>query len=96
VAWAALQQGNVVAENILRRIRGEPLTTYLPHPRPTLATVGGKYALVHLPPFQFAGRFGWFVKQFVDLVYLWQILPNGLAVRSWLKTLRVRVANDAV
>lgn len=96
VAWAALQQGSVVAENILRRVHGEALTAYLPHPRPTLATVGGKYALVYLHPFNFAGRFGWFVKQFVDLAYLWRILPNGLAVRSWLKTLRVRVANDAV
>ena len=94
VAWAALQQGNVAADNILRRIQGIPLISYIPHPRPTLATVGGKYALVHLPPFQYAGSLGWVVKQLADLVYLIHILPNTLAFRSWWKSMRVRVAND--
>ncbi len=94
VAWAAIQQGTLAAQNIVRRIRGRPLASYLSHPRPTLATVGGKYALVHLPPFQFAGWVGWVVKQLVDLFYLIRILPNGLAFRSWLASVRVRVAND--
>jgi NADH:quinone reductase (non-electrogenic) len=94
VVWGALQQGTIAAENILRRLRNEPLVSYLPHPRPTFATVGGKYALVHLPPFQFAGLFGWILKQCADLFYLFHILPNGLALRSWWRSMRVRVAND--
>lgn len=96
VAYAALQQGMVVARNVLRRLRGQPLTTYVDRPRPTLATVGGKYALVNLPPFQFAGRVGWTIKQLVDLQYLCSLLPNDVALRSWLRSVRVRVANDQV
>ncbi len=96
VAYAALQQGAVVARNVLRRLRGQPLTTYVDRPRPTLATVGGKYALVNLPPFQFAGRVGWTIKQLVDLHYLCALLPNDVALRSWLRGVRVRVANDPV
>lgn len=94
VAYAALQQGAVVARNVLRRIRGQSLISYLDRPRPTLATVGGKFALAHLPPFQFSGRLGWTVKQLVDLFYLCSILPNDVALRTWARSVRVRVAND--
>lgn len=94
VAYAALQQGNVVARNIRRRLRGQALTSYLDRPRPTLATVGGKFALVHYPPFQFAGTLAWYLKQLVDLCYLCGILPNDVALRTWLKSVRVRMAND--
>lgn len=94
VAWAAIQQGNVAACNIIRRVTGEPLVSYRFHARPTLATVGGKYALANIPPLQIAGRTGWFLKQLVDLFYLMSILPNGFAFRSWWKSVRVRVAND--
>lgn len=94
VAHAAIQQGAVVAHNILRRLRGQSLISYLDRARPMLATVGGKFALVHLPPFQFAGRLGWILKQLVDLRYLFSILPNDLAIRAWLRGVKVRVAND--
>lgn len=94
VAWAALQMGNVVAENIVRRVRGEPLVSYHPRPRPTFATVGGTYALVHLPPFAFSGSLGWVGKHVSDLVFLMHILPNTAAFRSWWKGLRARVVND--
>lgn len=94
VAYAAIQQGRVVGQNILRLLRGQPLLSYIDRPRPTLATVGGKYALVHMPPLQFAGRFGWIVKQFTDLCYLFSILPNDVAFRAWVKGVRVRIAND--
>jgi NADH dehydrogenase len=94
VAYAAIQQGTVVGRNVLRRLRGQPLFSYGDRPRPTLATVGGKYALVSAPPFHFAGRFGWWIKQIADLWYLASILPSGLALRTWLRRVRVRVAND--
>lgn len=94
VAYAALQQGTVVAQNVLRRIRGQPLISYFDRPRPTLATVGGKFALAHIPPLQFSGRLGWFLKQLVDLRYLFSLLPNDVALRTWIRNVRVRVAND--
>jgi NADH dehydrogenase len=94
VVYAALQQGSVVVQNVLRRLRGKNLISYLDRPRPTYATVGGKFALVHLPPFQFAGRLGWAIKQCADLWYLFSILPNDVAARTWLKNVRVRIAND--
>lgn len=94
VAYAALQQGSVVGQNVLRRLRARPLISYIDRPRPTLATVGGKFALVSLPPFQFSGHFGWWVKQIVDLRYLLSLLPTDVAVRAWMRAVRVRVAND--
>lgn len=94
VVPAAIQQGGIVARNILRRLRGQSLVSFLDHPRPMLATVGGKFALASLPPLQFAGWLGWAVKQLVDLRYLFSILPNDVAMRAWLRGVRVRVAND--
>lgn len=94
VAWAAIQQGTVVAENILRRLGDRALISYIDRPRPLLATVGGKYALVSLSPFTMAGKFGWFLKELVDLRYLMSILPNDVALRLWLHSVRVSIAND--
>lgn len=94
VAYAALQQGTVVAQNILRRLRAQNLISYVDRPRPTYATVGGKFALVHVPPLRLTGRLGWWVKQFADLRYLFSLLPNDIAVRIWARNVRVRVAND--
>lgn len=94
VAHAAIEQGSVVAENVVRRLSDRPLVSYADRRRPIVATVGGKYALVHWPPFQCAGWIGWVLKQLVDLRYLFSILPNDLALRAWLRGVRVRVAND--
>lgn len=94
VATAAIEQGTVVARNILRSLQGKPLTSYVPRPRPTLASVGGKFALAHFPPWQFSGRLGWCLKQLTDLHYLFSVLPNDVALRTWLRNVRVRIAND--
>lgn len=94
VAYAAFQQGTIVAQNILRTLRNQPHISYIDSPRPTFATVGGKFALVSLPPWQFAGRIGWTFKQLADLWYLSSVLPYDVALRVWWKSVRVRVAND--
>ena len=94
VAWAALEQADVVAKNILRCLEGGSLISYFSERRPLLIAVGGKFALARLGPFQFSGFLAWAIKQLVDLRYLWSILPNMMAVRYWLKSLRVKISND--
>ncbi|MDO8512660.1 MAG: NAD(P)/FAD-dependent oxidoreductase [bacterium] len=94
VAWAALQQAEIVAKNIIRHLDGQPLISYFSEHRPLLIAVGGKFALARLGPFQFSGFLAWVVKQLADLRYLWSILPNTMAVRYWLKSLRVKISND--
>lgn len=94
VAWAGLQQAKVVAENIARRIDQAPLISYYCVERPLLLAVGGKFAIARIPPYVFSGIFAWFIKQFTELMYLWAILPNFMAVKYWLKSLRVKVVND--
>lgn len=94
VVWAALEQGSVVAENVLRRIEQKPLVSYYSTKRPLFITVGGKFVLARLGPYHFSGFWAWVVKQFLDLRYLWSILPNLLAVKFWFKSMRVRISND--
>lgn len=94
VAWAALQQAEVVAKNILRRLDEKPLISYFSEGRPLLVAVGGKFGLARLGSFQVSGFIAWAIKQAVDFHYLWSILPNTLAIRYWLKSLRVKISND--
>lgn len=94
VAWAALKQAEVVAENIKRRISNETLMSYCWKQRPIFMTVGGKYGLVYSSPYQFSGFIAWIFKQLAELKYLWSILPNEYALFCWLKSIRVRIGND--
>ena len=94
VTWAALEQAEIVAGNILRRLEGKPLVSYYSQRRPLFIAVGGKFALANIGPYRFSGFMAWLIKQLLDLGYLWTILPNFLALRYWLKSLRVRVSND--
>lgn len=94
VAWAALRQAEVAAENIKRRISGLSLISYYSKRRPVFMTVGGKYGLAYLPPYQFSGFLAWVFKQLSELKYLWSILPNGYAFLCWFRSIRVRIGND--
>jgi len=94
VAWAALKQAEVVAENIKRRIFGETLMSYYVRQNPIFMTIGGKCGLVYFPPYQFSGFFAWILKQLSELKYLWSILPNGYAFLRWIKSIRVKIGND--
>lgn len=95
VARAALIQAGVVAENIMMNLRGSKHhKDYIPVNYPYVIPVGGKWAIAKLGPFIVWGFWGWVLKLFIELNYLFSILPFWKAFKTWLKGIWIFVKND--
>ena len=101
-AQTAIGQAKVVAHNLIEDIKvAEGKTakgSHIPYAAkdyPYVIPVGGKYAVAKIGPVVLSGIFGWIVKCFVELYYLLgDVLPNGHAMRIWLKGLSIFLRND--
>lgn len=70
VAPAAIQQGKLLAKNLLNVIEKKPLEPFEYTDKGTMATVGRNRAVVDLHKIRFQGVFAWFTWMFVHLMTL--------------------------
>lgn len=70
VAQPAIQQGEHLAENLFRLLKGEELKPFSYYDKGTMATVGRNKAVVDLKKAKFSGFLAWFVWMFVHLMAL--------------------------
>jgi NADH dehydrogenase len=70
VAPVALQQGELVAENVARRLRGEEPRTFVYVDRGTMATIGRNRAVAHAFGLELSGRLAWWAWLFVHILFL--------------------------
>ncbi|TCC89016.1 NAD(P)/FAD-dependent oxidoreductase [Pedobacter hiemivivus] len=70
VAPAAIQQGKLLAKNLLNIIQKRPLEPFEYIDKGTMATVGRNRAVVDLHKIRFQGVFAWFTWMFVHLMTL--------------------------
>lgn len=70
LAQVALQQGKLLAKNLIREIEKKPLVPFSYADRGSMATIGRNKAVVDLPRFQFQGAFAWFVWMFIHVIAL--------------------------
>lgn len=70
MAPPAMQQGELLAKNLLRLIQKKPLKPFEYKDKGAMATVGRNKAVVDLKQFRFQGFFAWFVWMFVHLLSL--------------------------
>ena len=70
MAPPAMQQGELLAENIDRLIHNIPMTPFRYKDKGAMATVGRNKAVVDLKNLRFQGFFAWFVWMFVHLLSL--------------------------
>jgi NADH dehydrogenase len=70
VAPAAIQQGKLLAENLLHIIEGKPTTDFKYFDKGSMATVGRNRAVVDINKIHFQGVFAWFTWMFVHLMTL--------------------------
>jgi NADH dehydrogenase len=68
VAPVAIQQGRLVADNLLRLKYNKELVPFHYRNKGTMATVGRNKAVVDLPHIKFQGTIAWFVWTFVHLM----------------------------
>lgn len=70
VAPAAIQQGKLLAKNLMNIIKKKPVQPFKYFDKGTMATVGRNRAVVDLHKIRFQGVFAWFTWMFVHLMTL--------------------------
>lgn len=70
IAPMAVQQGQLAASNILRRIRGKRLQDFKPRDKGSMATIGRQAAVARLGTRELTGFAAWIIWLVVHLLYL--------------------------
>ena len=96
LAYVAVDQAKIVAENIKRAIRGpSALREYQPFYELWIAPVGGKFAVAHLgKSLTFFGFWGWLLRMIVDFRYFLGVLPLSKALTIFEKEVYTFTKND--
>jgi NADH:ubiquinone reductase (H+-translocating) len=84
MAPPAMQQGELVAKNIVNLMNQKPLKPFRYKDKGSMATVGRNRAVVDLRAFRFHGFFAWFVWMFVHLMSLIGFRNKFFVLLSWL------------
>lgn len=83
IAQVAHEEGTGAGENLVRLIKGKPLKTYRFWYLGYLIPLSGRYIVVQVGNFVFAGFFEFIFEQLVFLRYLLMILPPWKAFKRW-------------
>ena len=83
MAQPALQQGDLLGENIIKLIRNKTMKTFEYNDKGSMATIGRNKAVVDLPKYHFSGVFAWFVWMFVHLFSLIGFKNKAVVFLNW-------------
>jgi len=93
-APVALRGGDLVAKNIINLFTKKPLRKYKPSHPGFIVPLGGKYALMELYGFKFAGFLPWVLRELLSLHYWAGLLGWRRAWGIWKQALEVFSRND--
>ncbi|WP_435416229.1 NAD(P)/FAD-dependent oxidoreductase [Polaribacter aestuariivivens] len=83
MAQPAIQQGKLVAKNILAKLFNKKLKPFVYNDKGSMATIGRNKAVVDLPKWKFQGVFAWFVWMFVHLFSLIGFRNKAIVFLNW-------------
>jgi NADH:ubiquinone reductase (H+-translocating) len=83
MAQPAMQQGTLLAENVIRLLDKKELKPFVYKDKGSMATIGRNKAVVDLPKFKFSGVFAWFVWMFVHLFSLIGFKNKAVVFLNW-------------
>ncbi len=83
MAQPAMQQGRLLAENIIRLLDKKELKPFVYKDKGSMATIGRNKAVVDLPNYKFSGVFAWFVWMFVHLFSLIGFKNKVVVFLNW-------------
>jgi NADH dehydrogenase len=84
MAQPALQQGKLLAENLIRKINDRIMVPFEYNDKGSMATIGRNKAVVDLPKFHFHGFFAWLVWMFVHLMSLIGFKNKIVVLMNWI------------
>lgn len=83
MAQPAIQQGALLGENLIKKIKGQKMKTFQYNDKGSMATIGRNKAVVDLPHYKFSGVFAWFVWMFVHLFSLIGFKNKAVVFLNW-------------
>ncbi|TVZ57067.1 NADH dehydrogenase [Lutibacter sp. Hel_I_33_5] len=83
MAQPAIQQGKLLAKNILAKINQKKMKPFEYNDKGSMATIGRNKAVVDLPKWKFQGIFAWFVWMFVHLFSLIGFRNKAIVFLNW-------------
>lgn len=83
MAQPALQQGKLLATNLVKLIQNKPMVPFQYKDKGSMATIGRNLAVVDLPKYHFRGFFAWFVWMFVHLFALIGFKNKAVVLLNW-------------
>ena len=83
LAPVAKQQGKLLAKNIGRHIKNEPMRPFEYKNHGVMATIGRRKAVVDLPNWKFQGTFAWFLWMFIHIISLIGFRNKFVAFFDW-------------
>ena len=83
LAQPAMQQGKLLAQNLISRSKGLPMKPFVYNDKGSMATIGRNKAVVDLPRRHFHGVFAWFVWMFVHLISLIGFKNKAVVFTNW-------------
>jgi NADH dehydrogenase len=83
VAQVAIQQAQLLAENLGRMKSNKPIKEFKYKDLGTMATVGRHLAVVELPSLRFQGIFAWFIWMFIHLMGIIGVKNKLLIFMNW-------------
>ncbi|TCI90035.1 NAD(P)/FAD-dependent oxidoreductase [Tenacibaculum sp. M341] len=83
MAQPAIQQGNLLAKNIVNLLNDKKLIPFVYDDKGSMATIGRNKAVVDLPKWKFQGVFAWFVWMFVHLFSLIGFRNKAVVFLNW-------------
>lgn len=94
LANIAVDQGKIIAKNILNLIRHHELAPYKYQKAPYIIPVCGRYAILSSGRKIYRGRFLWYFRRLLALNYSLSILPLAKAFRKWNHGTKIFLEND--
>ena len=83
MAQPAIQQGTLLAKNLVRERKGKELIAFKYNDKGSMATIGRNKAVVDLPNWKFQGVFAWIVWMFVHLFSLIGVRNKVVVFFNW-------------
>ena len=83
MAQPALQQGDLLAKNIVSLINKKTMKPFEYNDKGSMATIGRNLAVVDLPKYHFSGVFAWFVWMLVHLYSLIGFKNKAVVFLNW-------------
>nr|WP_294937454.1 NAD(P)/FAD-dependent oxidoreductase [uncultured Flavobacterium sp.] len=83
MAQPAIQQGQLLAQNLVRKLENREMKPFVYNDKGSMATIGRNKAVVDLPKWHFHGVFAWFVWMFVHLFSLIGFKNKAVVLMNW-------------